>query len=380
MKTARVPLAPIALALWMLACGGKSPVGPPPPNQASTLDAAIQAEMSKDGLPSLAGCIIKGDKIVWQNFYGFSHVADKKAPTAETVYILASISKTVTATAVMQLWEKGQLDLDKDLNEYLSFKIRNPQYPDAPITTRHLLTHRSVIAWPNGEDPNFYRVYPNDTAPALGPWLREYLLPGGAEYIPAMWKNTRPGTVFEYSNVGGSLLGYLVEAITGVDFGEYCRRNIFAPLEMENSGFRLRDVEPSLLAGLYTSPTASIGQYSVKFYPATTMRSSIKEFSHFAMAYLNGGEYNGKRILQAATIAEMLRVQVPNPGVGLIWWTFGNGYMGHNGGFVGASSNLSINTTDKLGLLIFTNIVNKGTVYPGGRIYELIRQEAGKYR
>jgi len=109
MKTARTILMPSMLLLWMLGCGGKSPT-PSPPIQVSTLDQALPTEMSKDGLPSLAACIIKGDKIVWQNFYGFSNVADKKAPTAETVYILASISKTVTATAIMQLWEKGQLD------------------------------------------------------------------------------------------------------------------------------------------------------------------------------------------------------------------------------------------------------------------------------
>jgi CubicO group peptidase (beta-lactamase class C family) len=117
----------------------------------------------------------KGDKIVWQNFYGFSNVADKKVPNEETIYVLASISKTVTATAVMQLWEKGQLDLDKDINEYLPFDIRNSRFSNDAITTRHLLTHRSGIVWPSGEDPNFYRTYPNDTAPALGPWLREYL-------------------------------------------------------------------------------------------------------------------------------------------------------------------------------------------------------------
>ncbi|RIK64211.1 hypothetical protein DCC62_26210 [candidate division KSB1 bacterium] len=186
--------------------------------------------------------------------------------------------------------------------------------------------------------------------------------------------------MFEYSNVGGSLLGYLVEAITGDDFGEYCRKNIFAPLEMNDSGFRLRDVASDRLAGIYTSAMASTGHYSVKFYPATTMRSSIKEFSHFAIACLNGGEYNGKRILQTATINEMLKIHVPNPGVGLIWWNMGNGYMGHNGSFIGASSNLSIDATNKLGLLIFTNIFNKATVYPGGKIYELIRQEATKYR
>lgn len=380
MKHTWAHLASFFFGLWLFTCGEKAAVNPPQQNETSALDAAIQAEMSKDGLPSLAACIIKGDKIVWQNFYGFSDGTDKKAPIAETIYVLASISKTVTATAIMQLWEKGQLDLEKDINEYLPFKIHNPQFPDEPITTRHLLTHRSSLAHPNGEDPNFYQRYDDDTAPALGPWLREYLVPGGSEYVAAMWKSARPGTVVENSNVGVALLGYVVEAITGVDFGEYCRQNIFAPLEMENSGFRLHDVEPGPLAAIYTSATATTGQYSVKFYPAVMMRSSIKEFSHFAMAYLNGGTYNGKKILQATTINEMLRLHVPEAGLGLIWRDFGNGYMGHTGGLVGVSSSLSIDKANRLGLLIFTNLFNKATVYPGGKIYELIRQEATKYR
>jgi CubicO group peptidase (beta-lactamase class C family) len=367
------------LTLWMLGCSGKSPTQSPP-IQVSTLDKTLQAEMSKDGLPSLAACIIKGDKIVWQNFYGFSDIVGKQAPTETTAYLLASISKTVTATAAMQLWEKGQIDLDKDINAYLPFKIRNPQYPEAPITTRHLLTHRSGLAHPNGEDPNFYQRYTDDTAPALGPWLREYLVPDGSEYVAAMWKNAPPRTVFENSNIGVALLGYLVETITGVDFGEYCRQNIFAPLAMNNSGFRLRDVAGGPLAGLHTSATATTAQYSVKFYPAVMMRSSIKEFSHFAVAYLNGGEYGGKRILQTATINEMLRLHVPEAGLGLIWRNFGNGYVGHTGGLAGVSSSLSLDTANKLGLLIFTNLVNKVTVYPGGKIYELLRQEAAKYR
>jgi len=112
MKTARTILMSSMLALWMPGCSGKSPT-PSPSIQVSALDKTIQAEMSKDGLPSLAACIIKGGKIAWQNFYGFSNVAAMQAPTEETAYLLASISKTVTATAVMQLWEKGLLDLDK---------------------------------------------------------------------------------------------------------------------------------------------------------------------------------------------------------------------------------------------------------------------------
>lgn len=376
-------LTHVALVMFVLllhACGEKSSVNPPLQNQPSALDAAIQAEMSNDGLPSLAACIIKGDKIVWQNFYGFSDVAAKQTPTEATAYLLASISKTVTATAAMQLWEKGRLDLDKDINAYLPFKIRNPHFPDAPITARHLLTHRSSLAHPNGEDPNFYQTYPNDTAPALGAWLREYLVPGGEEYVAAMWKNAAPGTVFENSNAGVALLGYLVEAISGVDFSEYCRQNIFAPLEMNSSGFRLREVEASRLAALYTSATTATFQYGVKFYPAVMLRSSIEELSHFAMAYLNGGEYRGQRILQATTVNEMLRLHVPEANLGLVWRNFDNGYMGHTGGLTGVSSSLSIDAGNKVGLLIFTNLVNKVTVYPGGKIYELLRQEAAKYR
>ncbi|MBC6949240.1 class A beta-lactamase-related serine hydrolase, partial [candidate division KSB1 bacterium] len=313
MKTS---FAPIILALWVFACGEKAAVNPPQQNEPSALDQAIQAEMSKDGLPSLAACIIKDDKIVWQNFYGFSDADAKQAPTEATAYLLASISKTVTANAAMQLWEKGLLDLDQDLNAYLPFKIRNPHFPNDPITTRHLLTHRSSLAHPSGEDPAFYQTYPNDTAPALGPWLREYLVPGGEEYVAAMWKNAAPGTVFENSNAGVALLGYLVEVISGIDFGDYCRKNIFTPLAMENSGFRLRDVAGSPLAGLHTTATATTAQYSVRYYPAVMLRSSIKELSHFVMAYLNGGAFNGKRILQAATIDEMLRMHVPEAGYG----------------------------------------------------------------
>lgn len=286
----------------------------------------------------------------------------------------------MTATAIMKLWELGELDLDRDINEYLPFEIRNPHYPEVPITTRILLTHRSGLAWPNGEDPDFYHIYPQNTAPPLGPWLQQYLVPEGAEYVAAMWLNTRPGQTVQYSNVGGALLGYLVEAISGQDFAAYCRENIFIPLEMPNTGFTLDDFDDRQnFATLYADNNTVVNEYSVKFYPATTLRSTLTDFSHYLITILNGGELNGKRILQEATVNEMLRLHVASAGLGLIWWNHGSGYMGHTGSFWGVSSSMDVNRTKRLGVLIFTNKANLNTVFPNGEIYNFIHAEAENY-
>ena len=375
----------LLLALLLFAaCSKDSSTNPeqidPVAARLAELDTRIRFRVSADGLPSLAACIIKADSIVWQNYYGFVDAAKTTAPTAETVYYLASISKTVTATAIMQLWERGLLDLDADINGYLPFTLRNPNFPDTPITTRHLLTHRSGLAWPNGEDPNFYRTYPGATAPPLGEWLREYLRPEGALYVAAMWKNTQPGRFVQYSNAGGALLGYIVEAITGQDFAEYCRVNIFAPLGMTNTGFRVDQFESQQdFAPVHTSLNNVTQPYSVTFYPATTVLSSIADFSHFSAAILNGGSYNGQRILAEATVTEMLSLQVVSAGLAHIWWAQGDNYMGHTGSFVGVSSSMDVNRATKTGVIIFTNIGNKSTVWPGGDIYSLLHEEAKNY-
>ncbi len=262
---------------FSLSCDG--PTAPLTPTQ---LHERIQSEMQKEGIPSLAAAIVKDDQIVWQHTYGFEDLASKTPPTEDTIYLLASISKTITATAVMQLYERGQLDLDTDINTYLSFDIRNPHFPEVPITARTLLTHTSGLAWPtNEEDPHFNDVYPDDSAPPLSSWLKEYLTPGGSQYLATTWKNTRPGAQVQYSNIGGGLLGYLVESITNQDFGEYCKANIFGPLAMSNTGFKLRDVDQSRLATLYHEGKV-MGQYSVSHYPASTAK-----LPHRPLPFLN---------------------------------------------------------------------------------------------
>ena len=204
---------PILLIL-ALACT-KDPVTP------EDTETLIRNAVDAGDIPSVAACIIKNDQIVWNYSYGFADINQGTRASEETIYTLASISKVVTATAVMQLFEQDEIDLDEDINQYLSFPVRNPHYPDEKITPRMLLTHRSGLAWPNDEDPDFYETYPNDSASPLFPWIKEYIVPGGSEYVSRIWKLIPPGTYELYSNVGAALLGHLVEAVSGDDFNEY---------------------------------------------------------------------------------------------------------------------------------------------------------------
>ncbi len=359
---------------FSLSCDG--PTAPLTPTQ---LHERIQSEMQKEGIPSLAAAIVKDDQIVWQHTYGFEDLASKTPPTEDTIYLLASISKTITATAVMQLYERGQLDLDTDISTYLSFDIRNPHFPEVPITARMLLTHTSGLAWPtNEEDPHFNDAYPDDSAPPLSSWLKEYLTPGGSQYLATTWKNTRPGAQVQYSNIGGGLLGYLVESITNQDFGEYCKANIFGPLAMSDTGFKLRDVDQTRLATLYHEGKV-MGQYSVSHYPASMVRSSLTELSHFLIAIMNGGVYQNTRILEQRTVEEMLRTKVPSEGLSFIWQSQGQGWVGHLGGYWGVTSSLDLNRSHNVGVILLSNTYGVTSLYPNGTIYDLLHEEAEKY-
>ena len=343
------------------------------------LDQLIIAEMQKEGIPSLVACIVKNDSIVWRNTYGYHDMENDIAPTEETIYLLASISKTFTALAIMQLYERDQLDLDEDINEYLSFEVRNPHFPDIPITTRMLLTHTSSLAWPtNEEDPNFNDTYPGDTAPPLSSWMENYITPEGDNFLPDTWHAREPGSNYQYTNIGAAMLGLIVESISERDFSDYCQEHIFQPLEMVDSGFKLRDVDTTMLARLYHEGDPII-QYSVPHYPASMVRSTLSELTHYLTAIMNGGKYESNRILNETTLEEMLTMKIPEADIAFIWQFFDNSWIGHLGGYWGVSSSLDINREQKVGVILLTNTYGKESLYPGGNIYRMVHFEAGRY-
>lgn len=151
--------------------------------------------------------------------------------STDTNYMLASVSKLVVVTAVMQLAERGLLNIDKDISRYLPFPVTNPAFPSQRITLRMLLTHTSSLTGPQTDDelPGFYDWFPVDSAPVLYETLRDYLLPTGSSYVPAVWRNVAPGQLELYSNLGVTLAAYVVEVAAGEDFETYCRNQIFVP-------------------------------------------------------------------------------------------------------------------------------------------------------
>ncbi len=203
------------------------------------IDAEIQKVMKEKDIPSVVACVIKDNSIVWQQSYGYANREQQLKATHETIYHIASISKLFIATAIMQLEEQEKLNMDDDINNYLPVSIRNPNFPEAPITTRMLLTHTSGIAWPQFyyEALGLWEHFNPDQAPPPSEWVPQFLIPSGQSYNPSIWKNTKPGTFELYSNTGSNVLAYIVEQISGQNFREYCMEHIFIPLNMLNTSY-----------------------------------------------------------------------------------------------------------------------------------------------
>lgn len=373
------------------------------------VDTFIKEVMDKSHIPGLSACLVRNNDVIWSKAYGWADLENKIPMTLDTVQNIASVSKTVTATAVMQLWEKGLFKLDDDINGYLPFSVRNPRFPDAEITFRQLLTHRSSIM----DGPAYEKSYaPGDPQISLETWLKEYLTPGGKYYDrEENFQTWKPGETGEipaapraYTNVGFGLLGYLVERISGRPFSEYTKKGIFEPLEMNETSWYIRDIDTKKQAvpylyvsakeadsqetklisealGLYKGRPVKEGFLPLRLYSFPNIsdglvRTSVHQFGHFLMMYINEGNYKGKQILQKATVNTMLSND--HFGRGLCWSPaqikdVGNVWI-HGGGDPGIGTVIMFNKTDKTGLVIFTNGSGAGIDKIVSRLFE----EAGK--
>jgi len=317
---------------------------------------------------SVSACIIINNSVVWSQGYGLYDIENNKPATPDTLYLLASISKTVTATALMKLYEQGLFDLDDDVNDYLPFSLRNPSFPDAPITFRMLLSHRSSIASDNSNRLCLSYIPGDPDIPSYPyPWLEEYLTPDGSAYHSSVWSDDPPGEKYYYANIGFSIIGYLVELISGQIFNEYCKEHIFSPLGMYNTSFRLKDLDISKIAIPYFYkkgdyiPNPHYGM--LVLYPAASLRTSVEEFSHFLIAHMNGGMYNDVRILNESTVELMHTAHYPlndrGHGYGLGWSIkvskSGKKEIGHSGGWPGVHTLMTYRPVDNTAIIIFTN-------------------------
>jgi CubicO group peptidase (beta-lactamase class C family) len=330
-------------------------------------DFYIKILMKIGHKPSIAAGIIYNNTLVWSKGYGYYDIENQKHATKDTLYLQASVSKTVTATAIMQLYEKGKFNLSDDVNDYLPFKLRNPNHPDLPITFEMILSHRSSLA-----DDNLYWLCLSylpgdpDCIDYPYPWFEEYFTPNGSAYSSSTWSDAKPGEEYYYANVGFSLIGYLVEILSNQNFNDYCKEHIFEPLQMYNSSFRLKDHNISNIAVPYEFKNGGYFRhphYGIHLiYPAITLRTSIEEYSHFIIAHMNGGVYKGVRILNESTVELMHTAhfsQDDKYNYGLGWQitrkSFGKIQIGHSGGYVGAHDIVTIKPEKNIAVILFSN-------------------------
>lgn len=363
----------IGILLWNGSCSKTDPI----PND---VDQEILEVMETHQIPSVVACVVKGDEIVWEGTYGYAYVEDGIPATRHSLYTIMSIGKVILSTAVFQLWENGEIDLQADINQYLPFEVRNPNFPDDKITPYLLLNHRSSLAWPEDDEgiPDFNHFYSFEDPPPISEWLPQYILPGGTHYRTWVWKEFRPGEMFLYSNIGASLLALVVEEITGEDYRDYCRKYIFDPLEMHNTAFRISRLNKNHLTTPYNHQGNPMYYYTCRHYPAGFISSDIEDFSHYVIAMLNKGEYRGKRILKASTMDKMLELQDATSGTANLWVHCLGDCIGHLGGGLGFSTWAEWHFDHDRAMFIFSNKVN-GTISNPGRIYELVKYQAYKY-
>lgn len=342
---------------------------PPPAPQGTHEMSAADVEAFLDGLmpmqlerENVAGAVIsvvKDGKLLFSKGYGYSDVAKKIVPSPEdTLFRPGSVSKLITWTAAMQLMEQGKLDLDRDVNDYLDFKV--PATFPKPITIRNLMTHTP------GFEETVQQLFIADT---------KDLVPLG-DYMKAHLPNRvyPPGTTPAYSNYGATMAGYIIERVSGEKFDDYVDSHIFKPLGMMHTTFRqpLPDALKNLMSDGYVVASGPAKPFEVvQATPAGSASTTANDMARFMIAHLEGGELDGVRILKPETVQFMHQRQFANlPDMNAMCVEFyeenrnGQRIIGHAGDTEYFHSDLHLIPAARVGFFVSYNSLGKTEISP----------------
>ncbi|HEQ72229.1 MAG TPA: class A beta-lactamase-related serine hydrolase [Spirochaetia bacterium] len=367
------PLTSILLALLAAAqCGCATE--PPAPAvitagdyaYANTLlDWLVEHTLLNGRVPGCAVAVATADKIVFQKTYGVREAGTNQPVTAATLFRAGSITKTLTALAVMHLAEQGRIDIDRPFADYVpDFRIKSDFKNAPPITVRMLLSHRSgLFSDYLGGIMGEKRLTQKELLDALG---NQYLC------FP-------PGRVFQYSNTGYGLLGILIERVTGVSYAEYMEREIFTPLGMTHSLLTEPPADAAdLAAGHMPDPKTVVdgsdSQESpvpflqIRDLPAGALLTDITDLTRYLQFLLADKQHGKSGIVSQRTFSEMQRVQFPESDSAFLATDYGLGLMrhviryqgvndvvGHSGNVNGFYALLAWSPSLGIGIVLLTN-------------------------
>lgn len=308
----------------------------------------------------LALSIFDEETVIYSNYFGYADVERQIKVDSDTVFEWGSATKMLVWISVMQLWEQGKLDLDKDVRTYLPEGFLTNLAYDTPVTITMLMNHTA------GFQECYVDVCTNDFA-AVSP-LGEALL----KHEPA--QIYEPGTVTAYSNWGCALAGYIVELVSGMDFYAYVKENIFEPLGMKHSALLpdLHDnpwvMEQRRLLQCYTTNKKLIPDcfYYIIWYPAGMCTSTLGDFACFARSLL---QRDSALFSSPDTWEELFsatsyfgNTDIPRNCHGFWVLPMGVEVIGHGGNTMGCSSYLLLDLQNKIGTVVMTNQSNE-TIY-----------------
>lgn len=315
-------------------------------------------EFTAKDLPSVSYCVVKNDSVIYSSALGFADKDNARLATDSTRYLVASVSKTIIAVAVMKLVEQNLIGLDDDINQYLPFSVRNPNFPNDKITLRMLLSHRSSISDEHQETFTL-DCYGVDCPMTLEQYFNAVFTNTGQYFSANNFSSGKPGTVEDYSNLGSALIGYLVERVSQTPFDVYCKNNIFIPLGMNKTEWRLANTPLSELAIPYSEEITNPNpHYTFPDYPNGGLRTNVLDLSRFLRMVMLNGSFNNTQILSPASMATMKTLQFGSTEFCLSFYydtVNGKSVLGHSGGEKGVTAEMFYNPGNNVGVIVFSN-------------------------
>ncbi|MBO4570390.1 MAG: serine hydrolase [Bacteroidales bacterium] len=353
--------------------------------------------MKRHEVISMTAAVVRGDKVVYSDALGLKSRETGEPASVTDIYRIASISKTFSGASIMQLVEQGKVGLDNDVSDILGYRIRNPKFPDVPITVRMLLSHTSSVV--DNPKVDYKRS------------LCGTIIPGTADpdTIACCYSDYEPGTHYEYSNRGINLVGAVIERLSGERFDNYVRQHLLLPLGITDAGFNVDSLDHSRFATLYKKEgkfvaqpgayrrypeydTYRLGIDTPVLSPAGGMKISILGLAEWMTTLKNGGTgTNGVQVLTPESVETMFKKAVPDGVKG----SFGAGYgltastnpqllgfpmRGHGGSAYGLRSCLYFSPEKDFGMVFFCSSTDGASGPYGGAVAAYCEAAEALYR
>ena len=331
-------------------------------SQPEKASKAVQAIMRESNVVGFSVAVVKKNKIIYTQSFGQKNMEQNVPLTDDCIFRIASISKSFSATSIMQLVEANKLSLNDDVSKLVGFSIRNPKYPEIVITLRMLLSHLSSI----NDSQGYFSL--DSINPSINPnWKKCY-------------NDYEPGKGYEYCNLNFNMAGSIIEKVSGERFDLYVKRHILDPLKLYG-GYCVDSLDKSRFATIYeynvdssrfyVSPNAYaprskeianyvMGYTTPIFSPTGGMKISATDLAKYMLMHSNFGKYGGTRIISKRSAREMQTKLSEEEGYGLALETTekmipGKTVKGHTGSAYGLFSAMFFHPKEKFGIVVISN-------------------------